>query len=400
LLLSPPEGDVRASLVLAKYKFCGHKFNNKTYKMKKFLLLLSCFLATWCSVQAASGSITSATYNASNSTFNVSYTSSGANSVYMDVICMRTGPVSRVTLNSGSASKTINLPITSRDGEYDLVLYVNGTPCYDKKVTVSKYGDITNVTNISTSSVTVKYSMFHAETDNYPNNSYLKIGNYKHNITNVKNGSYKWTGLKLTEGQTYTCEMYVDGKRFDSFKFTVPQKYGHINSVTNISTKSVTVNYTMRNAETGNSYLKIGNYKHNITNVENGSYTWSGLNLTEGQTYTCEIYVDGVRKHTYNFTVPGRIFGDAIRKLTPMGSRLKIDFTLSQTEVNVGFRVTVASLTGNKGETNTYNYGTCDQHEGTYEISVPYYTGQVIYAVELLKNGTSVNGNSITVYNR
>ena len=277
--------------------------------MKKFLLFLSCFLITWCSVQAAtpSGKITSATYNASSSTFNVSCTASNSNNVYMDVICMKTGPVvSKVKLSTYS-STTINLPITSRDGEYDLVLYVNGTPCYDKKVTVSKYGDITNVTNISTSSVTVKYSMFHAETDNYPNNSYLKIGNYKHNITNVKNGSYKWTGLKLTEGQTYTCEMYVDGKRFDSFKFTVPSKYGHINNVSGISKSSVTVNYIMRNAETSNSYLKIGNYKHNITNVENGSYTWSGLNLTEGQTYTCEIYVDGVRKHTYNFTVPNPI---------------------------------------------------------------------------------------------
>lgn len=317
LLLSPPEGDVRASLVLAKYKFCGHKFNNKTYKMKKFLLFLSCFLITWCSVQAAtpSGKITSATYNASSSTIDVSYTSSGANSVYMDVICMRTGPVSRVTLNSGPGSKTINLPITSRDGEYDLVLYVNGTPCYDKKVNVTKYGHLNNVTATKTGVVTVNYTMLHAETDNYPNNSYLKIGNNKHYITNVKNGSYTW-----------------------------------------------------------------------------------GLNLKPG-TYTCEIYVDGVCKHTCPVTVPSYV--DAIRKLTPMGSRLKIDFTLSQTGVNVGFRVTVAKLSGTPtGGTQTYNYGICDQNEGTYEISVPYYTGQVIYAVELLKNGTSVNGNSITVYNR
>ena len=109
--------------------------------MKKFLLFLSCFLITWCSVQAAtpSGKITSATYNASSSTIDVSYTSSGANSVSMDVICMNTGPVgSKVTLSTGPGSKTIDLPITTRAGEYDLVLYVNGTPCYDKKVTVSR----------------------------------------------------------------------------------------------------------------------------------------------------------------------------------------------------------------------------------------------------------------------
>ena len=148
--------------------------------MKKFLLFLSCFLITWCSVQAAtpSGKITSATYNASSSTIDVSYTSSGANSVSMDVICMKTGPVgSKVTLSTGPGSKTINLPITSRDGEYDLVLYVNGTPCYDKKVTVSKYGHLDKVTASSAGVVTINYTMLHAETDNYPSKSYLKIGN-------------------------------------------------------------------------------------------------------------------------------------------------------------------------------------------------------------------------------
>ena len=366
--------------------------------MKKFLLFLSCFLITWCSVQAAtpSGKITSATYNASSSTIDVSYTSSGANSVSMDVICMKTGPVgSKVTLSTGPGSKTINLPITSRDGEYDLVLYVNGTPCYDKKVTVSKYGDITNVTNISTSSVTVKYSMFHAETDNYPNNSYLKIvGVGTRKITNVKSGSLKWT-YNFKPGQ-YTCEIYVDGDRKDKFQFTVPDPnpYGHINNVYNISTKSVTVNYTMRNAKTSNSYLKIGNYTHDITNVENGSYPWS-LNLTPGQ-YTCEIYVDGERKHTYPFTVHS---SDMV-KLTPMGNRLKIDFTLSSTGVNVKFRVHTYSLSGGKGESKEVVYGICDKYEGTYEVSVPYYTGYVGYAVELIKNGTSVNGASATAYNR
>ena len=375
--------------------------------MKKFLLFLSCFLTTWCSVQAANptGKITSATYNASNSTFNVSYTSSGANSVSLQMISQVTGIVgSRVSLSTGSASKTIDLPITSRAGEYDLLLYVNGSICHNKKVTVTKYGDITNVTNISTSSVTVKYTMLHAETDKDPSKSYLKIvtdkGTVTHNIPNAKNGSYKFTSLKLTAGNTYTCEMYVDGKLFDSFQFKVPKptKYGDVISVTNVSTSSVTVNYTMRNAGTSNSYLKIGSYKHNITNVENGIYNWTGLNLTPGATYTCEIYVDGVYKDSYEFKVPSYI--DAVTSLTPNGSSLKIGFTLSQTGVNVAFRVTVARLTGGPGETNTINYGICDQNVGTYEVSVPYYTGQVVYAVELLKNGASVNGNSIVVYNR
>ena len=368
--------------------------------MKKILLLLSCFLATWCSVQAASGSITSATYNASNSTFNVSYTSSGANSVYMDVICMRTGPVSRVTLNSGSASKTINLPITSRDGEYDLVLYVNGTPCYDKKVTVSKYGHLDKVTASSAGVVTINYTMLHAETDNYPSKSYLKIGNARHNITNVKNGSYTWKNLKLTEGQTYTCEIYVDGKKLDFGTFTVPDnRYGHINNVYDISKSSVTVNYTMRNAKTNNCYLKIGNYKsNNIKNGEKVIYKWTGLNLPAGKN-TCEIYVDGKWKHSYVFTVPNEtVYVNMIPKLTYTGGSLKIDFTLRDTGVNLGFRVHAVSMSGNTGETKTYDYGRYYQHEGTYTVPVPRYSGQVIYAVELLVDGISVDGNSIQVY--
>lgn len=353
-------------------------------------------------MQAAtpSGKITSATYNASSSTIDVSYTSSGANSVSMDVICMKTGPVgSKVTLSTGPGSKTINLPITSRDGEYDLVLYVNGTPCYDKKVTVSKYGDITNVTNISTSSVTVKYSMFHAETDNYPKNSYLKIGDAKYYIKNVKNGSLKWTGLNLPTGKN-TCKIYVDGVCKHTIDFIVtppPTPYGHINNVYDISKSSVTVNYTVKNAKTSNCYLKIGNYKHNITNGVNVIYKWTGLNLPAGKN-TCEIYVDGVRKHTYEFTVTPPSAGI---KITPMGGdRLKFDFTISNTGVDVAFRVTAASLTNYTGETNTYYYGVCDQYQGTYEVTVPHYTGQVIYAVELLVNGSSVNGASIQVYNR
>ena len=238
--------------------------------------------------------------------------------------------------------------------------------------------------------------MRYAETSN----CYLKIGNNKYNIKNGENKIYKWP-LNLTEGQTYTCEIYVDGNRKHTYQFTVPKKYGHINNVYNISTSSVTVNYTMRYAETSNCYLKIGNYKHNITNVENGSYTWSGLNLTEGQTYTCEIYVDGVRKDTYSFTVPGQIWSTAIRSITPMGNnKIKIDFTLSNTGVNVGFRVHTVSLSGNKGETTPYDYGRCDQHEGTYEAYVPYYSGQVAYTVEILVNGSSVNGKTIVVNNR
>ena len=274
--------------------------------MKKFLLFLSCFLITWCSLQAAtpSGKITSATYNASSSTFNVSCTASNSNNVYMDVICMKTGPVvSKVKLSTYS-STTINLPITSRDGEYDLVLYVNGTPCYDKKVTVSKYGDIDNVTNISTSSVTVKYNMFHAETDNYPKNSYLKIGSAKYYIKNVKNGSYTWTGLNLTAGQTYTCEIYVDGERKDTYEFTVPEPPTEVwYSGLKLAKEgnSIKVDFTLRDTGVNVRIVLYDLKTYTTKNVDLGTWsehtgtTYIGITPPNGPaTYVATLIVNGV----------------------------------------------------------------------------------------------------------
>ena len=369
--------------------------------MKKFLLFLSCFLTTWCSVQAANPQINSVTYNESSSTFSVSYTSNSSNNALM-MVCKATGPVgSNVKLNASPA--TVDLPITARAGEYNLVLFSNGSPCYEKKnIIVTKYGHINSAKASSTSSVTINYSMFHAETSSYPDKSYLKIvGVGTHKITNVKNGSYTWTGLKLTEGNTYTCEIWVDDKKFDSRTFTVPITQpvtGKINSVAASSTSKVTVNYTLTNAKTNNCYLKIvgvNNTTHKISNVNNGSYTWTGLNLAPGQ-YTCEMYGDGKRLDTKSFTVTSP---DMV-KLTPMGgNRLKIDFTLSSTGY-VKFMVHTYSMSGGQGQSKPVDYGQCDTYAGTIVVDVPYYSGYVGYAVELIKNGTSVNGASVTAYNR
>ena len=376
--------------------------------MKKFLLLLSCFLATWCSVQAASGSITSATYNASSSTFNVSYTSSGANSVSMDVICMNTGPVgSKVTLSTGSASKTINLPITSRAGEYDLVLYVNGTPCYDKKVTVSKYGDITNVTNISTSSVTVKYSMFHAETDAETSNSYLKIGNYKHNITNVENGSYTWSGLNLTEGQTYTCEIYVDGVRKHTYNFTEPNPINKITSATydanNSTIKANVLTYNVTTVKLGLLSTALGNSIYNPLNPKTYSvpnvYGYSSsttLNvdptLPEGQVMLI-LCVNGNTTPSHsvyvNVTAKGSIKGVNV-------DREKGTFTVDYSMQHGSASNSLIRIYDDEGTTIQYeeNIKNPNTNVNTYRnISLPYSTldskleGGKYYRCRLYTNG-------------
>ncbi len=380
--------------------------------MKKILLLLSCFLATWCSVQAASGSITSATYNASNSTFNVSYTSSGANSVYMDVICMRTGPVSRVTLNSGSASKTINLPITSRDGEYDLVLYVNGTPCYDKKVTVSKYGHLDKVTASSAGVVTINYTMLHAETDNYPSKSYLKIGNARHNITNVKNGSYAW-GLNLKPG-TYTCGIYVDDKCLNTCEFEVPKPKvivipdptGEINDVAYTAyNNTFVVDYTLKDASNPtisiyDDYTGQKIYNANITNsstskrieiknlsVENNKkYRFViSAKKSDGKIWSTEKYI------TLQIVAPDN---DEITNVEYLRSsdRLKVDFRVKNSGQNVRVRVLTSS-----GRTAFSNIWNSAPTTGTLYVDAPSGYGSVIYVVLLEANNRTVASKQIVI---
>ena len=380
--------------------------------MKKILLLLSCFLATWCSVQAASGSITSATYNASNSTFNVSYTSSGANSVYMDVICMRTGPVSRVTLNSGSASKTINLPITSRDGEYDLVLYVNGTPCYDKKVTVSKYGHLDKVTASSAGVVTINYTMLHAETDNYPSKSYLKIGNARHNITNVKNGSYAW-GLNLKPG-TYTCGIYVDDKCLNTCEFEVPKPKvivipdptGEINDVAYTAyNNTFVVDYTLKDASNPtisiyDDYTGQKIYNANITNsstskrieiknlsVENNKkYRFViSAKKSDGKIWSTEKYI------TLQIVAPDN---DEITNVEYLRSsdRLKVDFRVKNSGQNVRVRVLTSS-----GRTAISNIWNSAPTTGTLYVDAPSGYGSVIYVVLLEANNRTVASKQIVI---
>ena len=127
--------------------------------MKKILLLLSCFFATWCSVQAATptGKINSASYNASNSTisanFTTNYVSSAklglmsiaqGNSIY-NPLCPKTFSVPNVY--GYSSSTTLNVDPTLPEGMVVLFLYVNGSsnPCYSVNLNVTAKGSIKNV---------------------------------------------------------------------------------------------------------------------------------------------------------------------------------------------------------------------------------------------------------------
>ena len=325
--------------------------------MKKILLLLSCFLTTWCSVQAAnpSGSIKSASYNSSNSTINVSYTTSYTSKVRLGLLSTQKGnsmayPISPKTIStpntySYSSSTSLEVNDTLEECKFVALLYINDSgpynPCSSKDVNVTAKGVIKDVTvNTDKKTLTVNYGMQH--------------------------GSSYYSTLRIYD---------ENGKNL-------------------FYTKRIREKINESNPNT-----KVNNYR-------NYSFSYSSFadKLIPGKTYTCKLYTNEHFLYEYKFTMPTQsnppviTYGNSIPKLTYTGGSLKIDFTLRDTGVNVGFRVHAVSMSGNIGETKTYDYGRYYQHEGTYTVPVPRYTGQVIYAVELLVDGISVNGASIQVY--
>lgn len=328
--------------------------------MKKTLLLLSCFLATWCSVQAAtpSGRITSATYNANSSRINVNYTTSYASRVHLGLLSIHQGnsiasPISPKTISvpnvySYSSSTSLEVNDTLEACKFVACFYVNDynpyNPTFCMDVNVTAKGVIKNVTpNTNNKTLTVNYGMQH--------------------------GSSYYSSLRIYD---------ESGKNLF---------------------------YTKRIRETINE----PNPNTKVNTYRNYSFSYSSFadRLVPGKTYTCKLYTNEHFLYEYKFTMPPKKtdpiveWVSKIKSITPMGNnKLKIDFTVRDLGVSVRLKVSAASMSGKTGETRCYDLGIAKDHEGTYEVYVPYYTGQVIYAVELLVNGSSVNGNSIQVYNR
>jgi hypothetical protein len=305
-------------------------------------------------VQAASptGSVNSATYDAKNSQIHAYFSSRNAYKVELGLISQHGGGTMEKPLCKKSfgvidgATSLADLDVKPEweEGLYQVLLYLNGSKSVSgaKAVNVTAKGSIKSV-NISrdNETFTVSYSMQH--------------------------GSAYSSSLRI----------YDDAGKSQLYRENLKKKYSDPNPNTNV-----------------NTYRKF-------------SLPYSTLNnkLKAGQYYRCRLYTNEYDYTEFRFRMPELPTlpppPPAAIKITPMGGdRLKFDFTISNTGVDVAFRVTAASLTNYTGETNTYYYGVCDQYQGTYEVTVPHYTGQVIYAVELLVNGSSVNGASIQVYNR
>ena len=324
--------------------------NNKTNKMKKKLLLLSCFLATWCGVQAGtpSGKINSARYYTDNSTISVNFTTINAYSAKLGLVSDHQGnsmyePLCTSTYdlrNQNLSSGIVNVdPELEESPNFFVFLYLNGskTPSGSQQVRVLPKGIIKGVNVDRNNKIfTVDYSMQH--------------------------GSEFYSSLRIYDDAGTTLLYKEDIKKDPSD--SNPNTY--INAYRNFSLP----------------------------------YYYLNSRLEGGKNYRCRLYTNEKKLAEYRFYWPSDYI-NSIPKLEYLNNNmLKINFTVRDTGVIVGFKVSAASMSGNIGETKFYNYGRADKHEGTCEVYVPHYKGQVIYAVELFVNGRSVNGASLPIYIR
>ena len=320
--------------------------------MKKILLLLSCFLATWCSVQAAtpSGKINSAKYYADNSTISVNFTTINAYSAKLGLVSDHQGnsmydplcPSTYDLRNNNLSSGIVNVdPELEESPNFFVFLYLNGSknPSGAQQVKVTAKGSIKNVVvDREKEKFTVNYSMQH--------------------------GSAYYSSIRIYD-DAGTTQLYRENIKKSP---SDPNPNTYVNAYRNASL----------------------------------SYSTLDSKLEGGKYYRCRLYTNENRLAEFRFYWPNKtIWGNAVKLKYTNNSNLKINYTLRDTGVKVAFRVSAVSMSGTPvGETKFYDYGRCDEHEGTYDVYVPHYTGQVIYAVELFVNGQSVNGASISVYNR
>ena len=285
--------------------------------MKKLLLLLSCCLATWCSVQAGAkysasssevsgmfqetsasnvmlsspaaatssgpGQITSFSYKEKESKIYITYKTNNATSASVNLLSggriVNSSPISIPVSNSGSRTEAISVASNWPEAMYVVLLYVNGSvkgqisygsvgPCYSVNVNVNAWGDIKTVTPVNTRKVTVNYILQHGSTANSSMRIYdgTKLLCTK-SLSNTNVNTYQNVTLEpnsfLEYEKKYTCKLYTGNKVLDSlnFKIAAPQINGEIWAIACSYDKTVEVDYILNNAQ--NASMNIYDYDTN-----------------------------------------------------------------------------------------------------------------------------------------
>ena len=346
--------------------------------MKKLLLLLSCCLATWCSVQAG------AKYSASSSEFY---------SMFQDA------SASNLMLSSTASTTSNNLPVQVTSFSYkenEGKIHIKYKTDNVSSVSVN-FWSIAKQRIVNTDPISIPLANYSAREEAIPLEKDWPDGMYV--LLLYVNGSVKG---QIRSGNVEPC---------NSVDFDIAAK-GSIKSFkTDTDAKRFTVNYSLQYGATANSSMRIydgttllhsqtiSNPNTSVNTYKDYSFSYSSFadKLVPKNTYTCKLYTKDRPLCEYDFIMPSvPVWRDGIKSLTYEGGRLKINFTVKDLGANVRFRVIRVPLSGSgNSETKYYDYGNCGKHEGTYEVYVPSFTGLVVYAVVIIVNNKDGEGKQI-----
>lgn len=400
--------------------------------MKKILLLLSCFLATWCSsVQAQTVAyINSASYDADNSQINAYFTSRNAYKIELGFISQHGGSLSSPlykksfgVIDGATSWATMDVDPNFEEGLYQVLLYVNGSSSVsgNKQVNVTAKGIINSV-NVSGSNATANYKLWHGIRSNSTMKVFKKNANktttllktIKLSNPNTAKNSTKNVSLGTYGDGEYTCVLYTNGRELHRKDFRIKTEIPIIEGEIKLATytpqfKTLTVEYILKNAASANLTICDGSGREikncgtitnssstrkitieNVQYVSEGYYAKISATPSKGQSKTFTKFIsmaggdDG----------PGYA-NDEIRNMWYDSStgQINVDFNLKTSGVNVQLQV-VDTRSGGWITGRTWY---CPQNCGSDFISVPSYNGTVMYAVILFVNGSPAASKQIMV---
>lgn len=409
--------------------------------MKKILLLLSCFLATWCGVQAQAiqpyGIINDASYDATNSQINAHFTSRNAYKVEMGYISQHAGSLEQPlykkalgVIDGATLWATIDVDPNLEEGLYQVLLYLNGSKSVNggnKPVNVTARAAFKGFSpNLDNTTLTVNYCLLHSSITY----SYLKVYdgntllfNYRlPKYPNSFNGNYTFSSTSLKPGKTYTFKLYNHDKVLATKSYTIPLPTGKISAVAySPNDRNITVDYVLKYDRkptlniydhwTENLIMKVAipnsastkrinieniklkdGYRYDFVICDNGAKTniTKGLSTTavdtDGPTYNSTEIVDlGYNRST------NKIYVDFQIKTASFISRpdgAKVEIKLLPTSGRGGY-----TLDNMKSDGPWY----IKQNSGRGYVTVPQESGNVLYIVFLCVNDEIAASKQIVV---
>lgn len=409
--------------------------------MKKILLLLSCCLATWCSVQAGTkastssdmmqssslltasygyGQIKSATFDKDNNTMFVTYSITNGSNAKLQLLQTRTGKIVHeysLSVNANTTTFRVYTRASTKEelyvdeGLYVLLLVVDGNIRSNMNVQITAKGNIKSISpSLDNKKLTVSYAIEHASTYSvtlriYDGGTQLKRISLPYPNTS---NSYTFDSSSLEPGKRYRFDLYSGDNILNTKYYTMPVPTGELSAVSYSpdNKNSFTIDYTLKYARNptvgiydngGTKLLKsvaITNSSTNktftVNNVVEPSNYYQVCICENGKKLTALKQLDTYKVTETNNSISSITYEKGI-------NRILVQFSLKNTGVNVGFEV-ISTRTGKSYE---HTYGRCDQYSSNRFIDLPSedngYRYPIIYVVLLKVDGKVVDSKQIAI---